>query len=254
MQHRLSALGLAALLALAPAAGAGAETRAFRADYTVTLLGLPVAKASFDSTFTAGRFDIEGSVSSSGLARIFDDTRGTTRAQGVIRRDKVIPATFDADYVSGRKKGRTAIRFSGGDVKSVVNTPEPKRNPATWIPVSAGHLRAAVDPLSSALVVASSPAQVCARTVRFFDGELRADLKLSPNGAPQGDRITCNASFVPVAGYRKGRKQIDYLRNESRIAITFAPLAGTGLYTPVEASVGTQIGTLRILATRIEAR
>src|SRR5690606_33936807 len=91
MQNRLSALGLAALIALAPAAGAGAETRAFRADYTVTLLGLPVAKASFDSTFTAGRFHIEGSVSSSGLARIFDDTRGTTSAQGAIRSGKVVP-------------------------------------------------------------------------------------------------------------------------------------------------------------------
>ena len=41
---------------------------------------------------------------------------------------------------------------------------------------------------------------------------------------------------------------------ESRIAITFAPLAGTGLYTPVDASVGTQVGTLRIVATSIEAR
>lgn len=254
MLRRLAAMGLAALVSVPAGPAAAAETRAFRADYTVTLLGLPVARARFDSTFTPDRFSIEGSVSSSGLARIFDDTKGTTRAQGAIRRDGVRPTAFDADYVSGRKKGRTAIRFAGDEVRSVVNTPEPKRNPATWVPVSAGHLKAALDPLSSALVVASRPDEVCSRTVRFFDGELRADLKLTPNGRPEGDRVTCNASFVPVAGYRKGRKQIDYLKNRSRITITFAPLADTGLYTPVDASVGTQIGTLRILATRIEAR
>ncbi len=253
MRRFLAVTGLAALLPAMPAQ-AVAETRAFRADYSVTLLGLPVASARFDSSFTADSFSIEGRVSSSGLARIFDDTKGITKAQGAIRRDGVRPITFDADYVSGRKKGKTAIRFAGDEVRSVVNTPEPKRNPATWVPVSAGHLKAALDPLSSALVVAARPDEVCTRTVRFFDGELRADLKLTPNGAPQGDRVTCNASFVPVAGYRQGRKQLDYLKNRSRISVTFAPLAGTGLYTPVDASVGTQIGTLRILATHIETR
>lgn len=238
-------------LAAGPAA---AETRAFRADYTVTLLGLPVAKARFDSTFTGERFRIEGSLSSSGLARIFDDTEGTTRVEGVIRGDGVRPSAFDANYVSGRKKGRTAIRFAGGAVESVVNQPQKKRDPSTWVAVSAAHLKAALDPLSSSLVVAARPEEVCSRTIRFFDGELRADLKLAPNGGPDGERVTCTASFVPVAGYRKGRKQIEYLKNRSRIAVTFAPLADTGLYTPVDASVGTQIGTLRILATSIEAR
>lgn len=256
-----AALGLALLVpaALVPGLGpAAAETRAFRADYTVTLLGLPVARARFDSTFSGGRFRIEGSLSSTGLARIFDDTEGTTSVEGVIEGDGVRPAAFDADYVSGRKKGRTAIRFAGGDVESVVNQPQKTRDPRSWVAVSQAHLKAALDPLSSALVVAKRPEEVCGRTIRFFDGELRADLKLAPvRGADSkldGARVTCTASFVPVAGYRKGRKQIEYLKDRSRIAVTFAPLSGTGLYTPVDASVGTRIGTLRILATRIEAR
>ena len=244
--------GLAGVAATTPAVAA--ETRAFRADYSVTLLGLPVARARFDSTFEGDRFSIQGSVSSSGVARIFDDTKGTTRVEGAIRNGAVQPRAFNADYVSGRKKGTTAIRFAGSAVESVVNLPHRTRDPNRWVAVSDGHLKAVLDPLSSALVAASSPQEVCSRTIRFFDGELRADLKLSPNGSPQGERVTCNVSFVPVAGYRKDRKQIDYLRNRSRIAVTFAPLAGTGLYTPVDASVGTQIGTLRILATNIETR
>ena len=251
MRHALAAI---ALIALGTAAADAAEPRAFRADYSVTLLGLPVAKASFDSSFEGERFRIRGSLASSGVARIFDDTRGTTTVEGTIRRGAVLPASFDADYVSGRKKSSTAIRFSGDTVANVVNKPNKKRDPKSWVAVNDAHLKAVLDPLSSAIVPAASAREVCSRTIRFFDGEMRADLKLSPNGEPNGERVTCAARFVPVAGYRKNRKQIDYLRDKSRIAVTFAPLEGTGLYTPVDASVGTQIGTLRIVATRIEAR
>lgn len=254
MNHVAAAFALAALALVAPATAAGAETRAFRADYSVTLLGLPVASARFDSSFEGDRFHIRGSVSSSGIGRLFDDTRGTTSVEGTIRQGAVLPFAFKADYVSGRKKGRTAIRFAGDAVKTVVNEPDKKRNPKSWVAVSEGHLKAVLDPLSSAIVPAARPEEVCTRTIRFFDGELRADLRLSPAGSPNGRTVTCNASFVPVAGYRKGRKQIDYLKDRGRIAVTFAPLDGTGLYTPIDASVSTQAGPLRIVATRIEPR
>ena len=254
MRYALAATGLAALALAAPSVANTAEPRAFRADYSVTLLGLPVAKASFDSRFEGERFRIRGSLKSSGVARIFDDTKGTTAVEGTIRNGAVLPASFDSDYVSGRKKSSTAIRFSGDAVESVVNKPNKKRDPKSWVAVNDGHLKAVLDPLSSAIVPAASAGEVCTRTIRFFDGEMRADLKLSPNGGPKDGRVTCAARFVPVAGYRKDRKQIDYLRDQSRITVTFAPLAGTGLYTPVDASVGTQIGTLRIVATNIEAR
>lgn len=256
MKRLSPALGftLAAMVAGWAASSAAAETRAFRADYSVTLLGLPVARASFDSRFEGGRFRIEGSLSSSGIARLFDDTDGTTRVEGVIRDGNVRPGAFSANYVSGRKKGSTAIRFSGGTVESVAIHPPEKRDPKTWVAVSAEHLKAALDPLSATLIVATKPTEVCNRTIPFFDGELRADLKLAPASEPNDERVTCSVRFEPVAGYRAGRKQIEYLKNRSRISITFAPLPGAGVYTPVDASVGTQIGTLRIQATRIEAR
>ena len=248
----LATLSLAATtLITAPAL---AETRAFRADYSVTLLGLPVAKASFDSTFDGKRFRIEGSLSSSGIARLFDDTDGTTKVEGVISGGKIRPNAFSANYISGRKKGTTEIRFANGAVKSAVNLPHKTRDPKSWVKASASHLKAALDPLSATLVVASKPSEVCNRTIRFFDGELRADLKLQQAGPPKDDRITCAVRFEPVAGYRKGRKQIEYLKKRSRITITFAPAPGTGLYTPVAASVGTQIGTLRIQAMRVTTR
>lgn len=249
---------LASFLVLAALAGtvpsAASQRQSFSADYSVTLLGLPIARARFDSTFTADRFTIDGSLTSSGIARIFDRTTGTTRVEGSIGRDGARPRTFQSRYESGRKKSRTTIRFARGAVASFENTPEPKRG-ETWVPVAQDHLRAALDPLSSTLIRTSDPNAVCDRTIRVFDGEMRANLKLSPR-SPADSRglVTCNAHFVPVSGYRKGRRQIDFLQNESRITITFAPLGATGFFTPVDASVGTQIGPVRITARRIEAR
>ncbi len=247
-----SCLVLVVLATTVPAAAA--QQQSFSADYSVTLLGLPIAKARFDSTFTADSFTIDGSLTSSGIARIFDKTTGTTRVEGSIGRDGAFPRTFRSHYDSGRKKSRTTIRFARGTVSSVENKPEPKRG-ETWIPVAEDHLRAALDPLTSTLIRTSDPDAVCNRTIRAFDGEMRADLQLSPRGpADSNGRVTCDARFVAVSGYRKGRKQIDFLQTRSRIAITFAPLGKTGFFTPVDASVGTQIGPVRITAQRIEAR
>ena len=96
---------------------------------------------------------------------------------------------------------------------------------------------------------------------RFFAFPLLAVLAAckvaeDPQAAAQEAREEAgrDARFVAVSGYRKGRKQIDFLQTKSRIAITFAPLGETGFFTPVDASVGTQIGPVRITAQRIEAR
>lgn len=256
MPQRLSRVLLTGvLLGLSPVSAQAAES--FRATYSVTLLGLPIGTGTFDSTFSSDRFSITGSVASAGIARIFDKTDATTKVEGALRSQAHQPRSFQMDYTSGNKAGHTAIRFSGDRVQNVVNRPEPPKRDR-WVALTQDSLRAALDPLSSTLVRTDDPAKVCARTVRFFDGELRADLQFSHretkqqrNGEP---RITCDVRFVPVAGYQQGRQQIEYLKNRSRISISFAKLGNTGFYTPVEARVGTQVGTVRITATSIERR
>ena len=258
--HRPAIAFAVTLALLAPTQAAPSQkSQTFSADYSVTLLGLPVASARFDSTFSGRNFRIEGSLASSGIARLFDKTDGTTSVKGSIDPDGVSPRSFVANYTSGRKKGRTTIRFSGDEVTKFVNVPKPKKRGADWIPVGRQHLKAALDPLSSTLIPATDPSRVCDRTIRVFDGEMRADLKLTheetgPIRGFEGEAVTCSAQFIPVAGYRKGRKQIEYLKNDSRISVSFMPLGETGFYAPVDASIGTQIGTLRITARNVEVR
>ena len=113
------------------------------------------------------------------------------------------------------------------------------------------------------MITSPSAAAVCNRTLQIFDGQTRAQIRLSPAGTERlsvkgfdGTAITCNAKFVPVSGYEKDKKSVRYLADKSKITISFASLntdqQGAGIYAPVAASVGTQIGTVTVRATRFE--
>lgn len=253
----VSACGLAGM----PAdAATRRQPKVFHGDYTVSILGLTVARSSFTTRINGDRFLVEGSLSSAGLAELFDDTKGTTTVSGVFFDDVAWPRIFRTQYTSGKKKQFTEISFSQGAVTKTVNVPPLKARGKDWVKVSPGDLAAVADPLSATLIRAAKPDEVCKRRVKMYDGEMRADLALShvstgetTVGGYTGPVVTCSARFLPVSGYRKGRKQIDFLKNRSDIKIAFAQLGTTGVYAPVQATVGTEIGTLTIEAGRFEA-
>src|SRR5690606_9520755 len=124
---------------------------AFRSEYVVSLFGLPVARAEFDSKFDNRRFTIDGSLSSSGIARLFDRTTGTTRVSGVIDGKGATPRSFRSAYSSGEKSSRTTIRFDKERVVHAKNEPRRKRLPEDWVRVPKKELAAALDPLTATL-------------------------------------------------------------------------------------------------------
>lgn len=249
---------LATLVITVPApAPAGAQS--FAADYTVSLYGLTVARSRFRTTIHDDAFSISGSLSSAGIAKIFDSTTGTTAASGRFSGPAAEPDAYMLSYTSGKKKQTTEIAFSGGDVTETQNVPALKKR-SDRVPLKKGDLRAVADPLSATLVRAGSLDEVCDRTLKIYDGEMRADLKMSRAAdgplwsGHEGEAVTCQARFVPVSGYRAGRDSLEFLKNKSKILIAFAPLGTTGVYAPVQASIGTEIGTIRIEAQNLEAK
>lgn len=236
------------------------EPQTFKADYAVTIYGLTVARSQFTSRVSPDSFKLEGSISSAGLAVIFDNTKAKTVATGRFSKDATLPDDYSVSYTFGKKVKRTTLAFADGKVSKVTNVPPLQKRGKDWVPLSGKDLLAVTDPISAVLVRAPSLDQVCRRTIKVFDGELRADLKLSPVGTGpvdtdvyKGDAAVCSGKFVPISGYRPGNKSIRYLRDRSDIRITFAPLGETGVYAPIHATVGTQIGTVTFRARQIEA-
>ena len=80
-----SSHALVAVLSVAlPSVAAAASPQSFKGEYTVSFLGLSIARSTFSSHYENGAYAIEGSVSAAGLAKLFDDTRGTISSKGTI--------------------------------------------------------------------------------------------------------------------------------------------------------------------------
>lgn len=253
---------LAVVAALSGAQPAIAQSsQSFDGDYAVSFLGFTVARASFGSTIDAGSFSVKGTLASAGFGRFFDDTNGTVASSGGFAGLRTSPTSFRVDYTQKEKQTVTTIDFSGGSVSRTETIPPPKPKGANWVPVAPADLTKVSDPLAATLVRADAPQKVCGRTVRVFDGEFRLDLTLRPVGVGtasidgyEGQTVTCRATIKPVSGYRKGRRALEFLEKQARIMVAFAPLGSTGVYAPIHATVGTQIGTVTIKALRFAAR
>lgn len=258
---RLPAVLAAGMLALLPIEAVALEApKSFRADYKLSFLGIKIAKSTFISTFTGDTFLLNGSLKSAGLARMFDKTVARTQVSGRISGESVEPLDYQLNYLSGGKAQLTAIKFDNGNVIETENVPPLKKRGADWVPLGANDLSSVFDPLTASMVRASTPREVCNRTIRAYDGEMRVDLKLRYAGMKlfstkgfKGDVVRCKAKFEPVAGYRKGRRALKFMKHKSRMEIAFAPVGSSNVYAPVSASIGTQVGTLRLYATRFAA-
>lgn len=257
MMLRAAALVGALAVAMPMPAQAVEGGRSFEAEYSFTLYGLPIGRSTFRSTISGDAFSIDGTIASAGLARLFDSTKGTTSASGRFASGVSRPDSYSLSYTSGRKAKRTDIAFANGSVTSTQTTPKPKPRPATWKPLDKRDLVAVADPISGTLIRAASPDEVCNRTLKLYDGEMRADLKLSAAGRKplktngfDGDAVVCRAAFVPISGYKAGDKTVEFLKTKGRIVIQFAEMADTGVYAPVHLSTATEIGTLTMTAQR----
>jgi hypothetical protein len=245
---------LSALAAAGLGAPAAAGAQSYSGEYIVSYLGFTVARTTFRTRIDGDRFAIDGTVASAGIAQIFDRTKGTSSASGSLTDGEVRPHAFRMDYTEGKRKQMTALTFQGDAVTDIQNVPPLKKRGADWVKLRPQDLAGAIDPLSAGIVKAGGPAQVCGRTLKLFDGEFRLDATLHASDTParikgHGDGlVSCRVTVKPVSGYRKGRRALEFLEKRSRIMVTFAPLGTSGLYAPVHATIGTQIGAVTVRA------
>ena len=134
------------------------------------------------------------------------------------------------------------------------------------IPVTEGHKRGVVDPVSALLMpVAGSGAPAdpgaCNRTIPIFDGAARFDVTLSyertevvRGKAYDGPALVCSARYKPIAGHRPSRYTVQYMMANKDMYAWLVPIPGTRLMAPFRVSVATRIGTAVLEATSFEAQ
>lgn len=254
----LRRLAASALVLAGLTSSAGAAPEVLTTTYAISLIGLPVGRASFATTLDGPRYKVEGTLSSAGLAELVSSTKGTSSVSGRIAGDRLFAERYRLAYTSDAKSWSSDVRFRNGRAVSASVAPPPRNPPhADFLPVLPAQLAAVVDPLSGLMLkpAKADPASLCSRKVPFYDGWSRLDLALSPNGLRdfsadgfEGKAIVCNVRVQAVSGYRTSSNGIKYLSNRV-LQIWFAPVRGSGIYAPVYVRIPTEVGPLSLTAT-----
>jgi len=244
-------LALAGVLA-ALAAPAGAET--LQAQYSVTLVGLPIGTATLSGEFGPS-YSIEAQAKLTGLAGMVANSRGGARATGALGNGRPQAATYAT--TAANKEGTRTVRMAlgGGAVKGVDISPPFEDKPGR-IALTDAHRRGVVDPLSALVMPAGGigPA-ACNRTLPVFDGYTRFDVTLAFVGTRtvqargySGPVAVCAARYTPIAGHRPDRPGTKFMADNRQMEAWLAPVGNSGVLVPYRIAVRTMIGTTVIEA------
>ncbi|MCJ7994292.1 DUF3108 domain-containing protein [Rhizobium cremeum] len=252
---RFSSLAFAVAVSVATSA-AGQDIR-YRTDYSVSLGALPIARASFLTEVNNENYKISANFRSSGLIDIISRISAESTVSGLLSGQRMQAQHYRLVYQTGRKTSVYDVSYQNGNVTKTVVEPPPKPRSASWIAVTDEDLKSVFDPITG-LIVPDGEA-VCPRTLPIYDGESRMDLIMTPKGTRsftagdvEGEAVVCGIRYVPKSGFRKGRKDIEYLRSVTGMEIWFAKTAQLKVYAPVYARVPTRMGTLYVTAVKFD--
>jgi hypothetical protein len=256
-----SPLAGTALAAMLSVAAASASAASLDARYQVSLLGLTLGTANLSGGIDGASYKLDVVAKLTGLIGGFTGGRGSGAATGSFDAGKPTPTTFAVSSASSSESRTVRMALDGGSVAAVEIAPPIDAKPDR-VPLTEGHKRNVVDPLSAFLMPVNGKggaAAACNRTLPIFDGAARYDIKLSYSGTRQvkmegysGPISICQARYVPIAGHRALRPSTKFMAENKEISVWLAPVASTNLMVPVRISVKTMIGTAVIEASQFK--
>jgi hypothetical protein len=250
---------LSALLATLPGGAAAGD---LHMEYSVRVRGFPVGAAELTGSIEGGRYALAFSGGIRGLARLFSDARVRAEAACTVDTDRLHPEEY-SHFVTERDNTESAnVRFSGPGVAEIVLDP-PRKRPERYVPMTAGDIADALDPVSAFLWPATggATADVCNRTLPLIDGKERYDIALSfkgtehfttRDGSFSGPAIVCALRYVPVSGHRQGSRSVQAMAEAGDMEVWMAA-AGEGFVAPVRIRLRIRMGQVVLEARRFEA-
>lgn len=251
----------AAIAAFVVSGAVMAQAGSLDVEYDISLLGLPLGKATMTGKVERSRYAVQIQAKLTGLAGMISGGRGAGTASGTIAGVRVAPTSFAVTSRAGKDQRTVRMSLPGGAVRAVDIVPPIDVHPDR-VPVDNAHKRGVVDPIGALLMpvrtgVAPGDPAICDRTIPVFDGAARFDVKLIPSGSKAiqtagftGDVAVCKARYVPIAGHRPSRKATQFMAENEDLEVWLAPLGSTGLVAPYRISIRTMVGTTVLQASR----
>lgn len=258
----LATVALGVLVGAATGPGAAAETTTLTARYLITLAGLTIGKADAEARFTPSAYAAAITGSTFGITRFVSNAEAILIGSGSLDRNEVIPATYSLETREQNFDTEVHMSMSGGAITDLLAMPRLIDAPDR-VPVTAKDISQVVDPVGAFIVVRDwrgpvNNRRACNRTVRVFDGWQRFDVALTfkehayvkaDSADSYGGEVTvCAARYVPVAGHRPSREQVQYMAQNKRLEVWLAPVKKSRVLIPFKVIIGTKIGDLMINA------
>jgi hypothetical protein len=237
---------------------AAAEPVKHQADFDIQLAGLPFARATFSSRRDDNLYEIEVSFRAAGVGQVITDMTAELVSTGVIGKEGLETERYYLQYRKGSRHRRFEAEFKNGDVVATrIEPPRDRSHTRNWVPVTPADLKSVTDPLAG--LIQPAPGDPCKPLIPVYDGETRLDITLRHTGEAafrtkgfDGTVVVCAMRYTPLAGYRKGSRDSEFLKRLKAMEIWFAKSDRMNVYAPVYFSVPTRYGTLTMKATRFD--
>jgi hypothetical protein len=240
-----------------------AQAEALHARYGVSLLGLPLGKASLDGEVAGQTYKIAINARLTGIASVVSSSKGAAVASGAFLRGLIVPSAYANTSANATQTRTVRVAMSGGSVKGVDISPPIDPSPER-VPLTDAHTRNIVDPLSAMIMPVPGTEPImgpaaCNRTIPVYDGFTRFDVTLTYIGQRQvkakgyaGPVSVCAVRYTPIAGHRN-RKPVQFMAQNKDIEVWLAPVGANRVLVPFRISMATMIGHLNIEADEFSA-
>ena len=239
---------LTALLSLAIAAAAP-PANAVQLDYTLYVLGVPLADAMFNLEMTSAAYRLAMGFHTTGLADIVASDRLEQHVTGRIEHDQPMPASYvSTSRLHGQDRHVEIVWRDGTPVLTAVTPP----NSSEREEVPAAQMVHASDPMSAIVVLIRRVAATgsCQASLRAYDGRHLNQFEatsggeedLPPTGRSSfaGRALRCDFVDRTLAGFRLGAARAEDAR-ERRGTVWLAQVVAGGPRLPVRASIQTRL-------------
>lgn len=252
------AIAAFALLGTLPAL---ADARAV-ATYGVTLGGTNIANVVINLTDTGKRYSMGLSARITGMAQLVANGTAKVESVGQSTNAGLVSEKFDLLTHASGEDFTVDVAFAQKDVTQFIVTP-PILNNIDRIAIERKHLRG-VNDMMAAFVLKGGQLDggLCNRKMQVFTGTerfnlamnfARADEATSKRTGYQGPLVLCNVSYTPISGHYTTSEITNYLREQGRILIWYAPLSSDAdTFIPYRALLSTSAGDLSIVLTKLE--
>ena len=231
------------------------------ASYILTLGGINIASMTVDLDDTGSRYTLDLSARVAGLGTLVASGTADATSVGRSSGSSLQSEEFDLETRANGESFTVDVSFAGRDVSAFKVEP-PIVDNYDRVPLERRHLTGVGDFLSAFVLKGNGlDKSLCQRKANVFTGVERFNIAMSyagddeatsPRTGYQGPVVVCSVDYDPISGHFTSSDITNYLADSDRMVIWYAPLGETGYFIPYRVLLGTNMGDLSMVLTKME--